>query len=148
MESVFKSVGILCICGYVSGILLNISSYNPTEKAIRLVAALYIITTIVSPIKHISFNDSFINNFSEYTEKNDIAQFVIQEAVYSLENTTREKLDRKNISYSSVKVHIHEQGNSLNLDKIEIIGTNRRQHSQIYELLEDTVTADKINLGV
>ena len=147
MESIFKIIGTLCLCGYITGLLMNFTTVTYTQKAVRLVCALYIITTVIMPIGTADFDFSA----EEFAEKSALQQqaeeYVLSTAEDNMENDIKNLLDVKNISYTQLNVHINKQKDSLAVGSVEIYGINTSDRQKVIQLLENTVSQDKILFG-
>lgn len=135
METIIKSVGMLCTTAYITGILTNFIPLDYTAKAVRLTVAVYILSSLLIPAGNMYYEYGFSNvNVEDYTEK--AREYVTRQTEIQLENNISKQLDKKNIAYNSVNVHIHKQNGRLEIEKIYIDGVPSRQHSAVYSLLE------------
>ncbi len=135
METIIKSVGILCTTAYLTGILTNFIPMDFTVKAIRLTVAVYILTSLLIPAGNLDFEYGLSDVIVEdYTEK--AREYVTHQTEIQLENSISKQLDEKNIAYNSVNVHIHKQNDMMEIEKIYIGGVPSRQHNAVYSMLE------------
>lgn len=147
MDSIYRMIGTLCICGYITGLLMNFTTTNHTQKAIRLTAALYIITAIMAPVENFDF-DIETENLTDITFlQKQSEDFVISAAATEIEKEIAERFTEKNISYKAVSVHIHKQNENLSVEQIDIKGIRNSDKQLIYSLLEDIAEQDKIIFG-
>ncbi len=143
MESIYKSVGILCMYAYITGIVCNLSGVNSNGKYLKLICSLYIIIVAFSPVSGIEF--SFEYPGTVQIETSDTAdEYVIKQAVTNIENIICERLNKENISYSFVKVHIHKQTAGLSISQVDIYGSGNNEKDRIINLLDDITSKEKI----
>ncbi len=135
METIIKSVGMLCTTAYLTGILTNFIPMDYTAKAVRLAVAVYILSSLLIPAVALDYEYGLSDVIVEdYTEK--AREYITRQTELQLENNISKQLDEKNIAYNSVNVHIHKQNERLEIEKIYIDGVPSRQHSAVYSLLE------------
>ncbi|MBQ8603328.1 MAG: hypothetical protein IJ410_00595 [Oscillospiraceae bacterium] len=146
MNNFFRIAGVLCLCGYVTGILTYFIPINQTEKSVRLVIILYIIS--------VAFNQELnLPSFSgiDFPDETQISaeadSYVIEMAEENLENTVKERLSEKNISYTELDVHINKQTDKLFIDKIYIYGADNINIEKAKSALSDILSQESIISG-
>ncbi len=144
MDVLLKSIGMLCTLGYVTGLLINLTPANHTQKAIRLVAVLYILSSVLYPLQSISLDFEYLDT-ENYDIKTDAQDYVIEQSAYKIKNIILQRLNEKNISYTDIIVHINKQNDGLQISGISLYGIAEKE--QTANLLQDITTADKINFG-
>ena len=134
MESIHKTIGLLCITGYITGILSEFVPSGYTRKAIRLTIAVYIIASVFIPLgttfDWLDFQFSDTEDYSGYAEN-----YVIEKAGNQLESTISQTLSDKNISYNQIDVHIHKQSEGLQIENIYIYGVDVNQKAAVQNIL-------------
>jgi len=134
MESLYRTIGLLCITGYITGILSEFIPSGYTRKAIRLTVVIYIITSLFIPLEdftglyNFQYNDT--EDYSVYAEN-----YVIEKAAEELERTISRSLTDKNISYNQIDVHIHKQSEGLQIESIYIYGVDNIQKPYVESIL-------------
>ena len=143
MENLYRSAGVLCIIGYISGLMLNLVNTTQTQKAIRLVTALYIISVTftgfdyVEPLKFAEIEDVVVKREAADEE-------IINYAAEYLCNDIENLLYEKNIDYDDVTVHINKQTGKAEISEITIYGAENESKDEILFLLSDTYKQDII----
>lgn len=139
MEQLQHITGIMCLLIMIVGIIKEIGSFTSTEKLIKLVAAIYIITAFFKIINNsqleLSFNIDNKDAISIYNTE-QLKADVIKETETRLEDIVKKRLDEKNISYNSLSVHILEQDNNVVIDKI-VIDCDEKYITAVRECLYD-----------
>ncbi len=120
--NIIKFIGTLSVIGYILGILYNFVDFSYTQKAIRLTAALYIITALISPLEYSDFNIDIDSLQLEVYSRQESVEFVLESAAAQLEQKIKNILDEKNIAYTDISVHINKQSEKISVDYIEIYG--------------------------
>ena len=135
MNTVYKIVGSICITTYVLGLVTNLVDLNYTQKAVKLTFALYFLTVVLIPLKDIDVNFDEIK-YATQNVQNNAEDYVIHSSEQRLENCVKQILDKENISYSDVNVHINEQSDGIYLDYIKIYGVNEKSRAKVEDILE------------
>ena len=145
MENILKATSTLCILAYITGLVSNMVNINHTQKSIRLVCALYIISSLTFNKPSYNSDYNYFPEIENTTIKNDAVEFVISETENSMETSIKNELTSKNISYTDVVVHIHKQSDRLEIQDICIYGTNEYDKNDAINLL--SIYTDNIIFG-
>ena len=137
MNSIFKITGSLCTMVYILGLLCNLTDITYTQKTIRLTIAVYIIVSVLIPMKNMDFDFKFSENINLADVNADIEEYVVLHAETNLRQSIINELDNKKISYSDVLVHINKQSNSVYVDSIEFYGISDNDKHLISQLFEN-----------
>ena len=144
METLQKIIGILCITGYVTGLLSEFIPAAYVNKAIRLTVALYIISNAIIPLNNL-FDIFEISITESVAYSDEVEIFIIENTEKELEKKISQELDNKNISYYDVDVNIHKQSESLQIEKINVYGIADNQKAEAEKVLayyENVVIGD------
>jgi len=144
MESVYKSIAMLCLIAYISGVLLNFSSTNYTAKAVRLVVALYIITAFCSPVTDIDIPELKTETIEISIQQTE--NYVIEKAENNLADYICRLLNEQNISYTDVRTHINKQREKLEIDGITISGVRKEYFDDVTHIMKKADVAQYVHL--
>jgi len=144
MESVYKSIAMLCLIAYISGVLLNFSSTNYTAKAVRLVVALYIITAFCSPVTDIDIPELKTETIEISIQQTE--NYVIEKAENNLADYICRLLNEQNISYTDVRTHINKQREKLEIDDITISGVSKEYFDDVTHIMKKADVAQYVHL--
>ncbi len=145
MITIFKSIGMLCILVYSMGIMTNLVPDTYTRKAIKLAVSAYIILSVILSFENfetVLYQED--TGYYSYTEQ--AVDYVKTEAEEIIEKDISEKLSEKSITYNSVSVHINEESDFLQIDKICVYGVPPERQSSaenIIGLNEKVIFGDK-----
>ncbi len=146
MDRIIKAIGVLCMCGYITGLLVQFVPVNKTEKSIRLVVTLYIISVVLSPVSFESgYEGTVIPDIS--TVQADSSIYVIDALETETEKILSERLQEKNICYTGLNVHINKQTDKLYIDNILIYGADSENMEKARAALSDVLSSEKIISG-
>ena len=146
MNGLLKAAGVLCLCGYITGIVTNLIPLNQMEKSVRLVTVLYIISVVFSQkIEYSKFLYVDLNDRETISQSADT--YVIEMAEAELENNIAEILNEKNIAYSEVSVHINKQTDKIQIDKVYIYGSDSDNYRNAKAVLSDILPQECIVQG-
>ena len=134
MSAIYKLVGSICITTYILGLMTNLVDLNYTQKAVKLAFALYFLTVVLIPLKEINIDFGEIKYVTRSVQ-NDAGNYIISAAAQQIEKDVKNALDKENIAYSDVYVHIDEQSEYISLDYIKISGTDETNHSEIRDMI-------------
>ena len=146
MGDMFRGIGLLCLYGYVTGLILNIIDVSYTGKAIRLVVVLYIISNVITPLKTVELKIDTDIFPAENKVADESERYILTETAKKIEQIICSRLDEKNISYTTVDVHINEEEDGFNISDITIYGAST-DIMNIKRFLNDIVSEDKIKSG-
>ena len=135
MSEVYKLVGSICITTYILGIVANLVDLNYTQKAVKLVFALYFLTVVLMPLKDVEFDFDEIK-YETQNLQTDVTEYIICSASQSIENDVKQALGKENIAYSDVYVHIDEQSAGISLEYIKIYGVSENNHIKVKDMLD------------
>lgn len=136
MELLYKFIGVLCLTGYISGVLSEFIPAEYTRKTIRLTVAIYIISNFFILFGN-SYNLIKIQNVDSEDYSIEAENYVIESSEKELEKFIAQTLKSKKISYNRIEVHIHKQSEGLQIDSINIYGVDDTQKNMVKELLSD-----------
>ena len=136
MELLYKFIGVLCLTGYISGVLSEFIPAEYTRKTIRLTVAIYIISNFFILFGN-SYNLLKIQNVDSEDYSIEAENYVIESSEKELGKFIAQTLKSKKISYNRIEVHIHKQSEGLHIDSINIYGVDNTQKNMVKELLSD-----------
>ncbi|MBR5806501.1 MAG: hypothetical protein IKY30_06995 [Oscillospiraceae bacterium] len=136
MELLYKFIGVLCLTGYISGVLGEFIPAEYTRKTIRLTVAIYIISNFFILFGN-SYNLLKIQNVDSEDYSIEAENYVIESSEKELGKFIAQTLKSKKISYNRIEVHIHKQSEGLHIDSINIYGVDNTQKNMVKELLSD-----------
>jgi len=146
MEKIVKVIGALCMCGYITALLVQFVPVNKTEKSIRLVVTLYIISVSLSPISiDYDYPKPFLPEISTVQEDSEIYFNDLLKA--ETEKILSDRLTEKNICYTGMDVHINKQTDKLYIDSILICGADSENIEKARAALSDVLSPDRIISG-
>lgn len=146
MDGIVKRTGCLCIVGYIMGLVMNMAPMNSLQKSIRLAGALYIITAVFVPLSDIQFDFSIPDRQRDSVRQSRYS-YIVDRTREEIEFRVCVRLDEKNISYESVRVHIHEQSDKIYLQSVNIAGVPEADRSRVVSALEEIAEKEKIVFG-
>ncbi len=132
--------------GYIMGLVMNMVPMNSLQKSIRLAGALYIITAVFVPLSDIQFDFSIPDRQRDSVRQSRYS-YIVDRAREEIEFRVCVRLDEKNISYESVRVHIHEQSDTIYLQSVNIAGVPEADRSRVVSALEEIAEKEKIVFG-
>ena len=136
MELLYKFIGVLCLTGYISGVLGEFIPAEYTRKTIRLTVAIYIISNLFILFGN-SYNLLKIQNVDSEDYSIEAENYVIESSEKELGKFIAQTLKSKKISYNRIEVHIYKQSEGLQIDSINIYGVDNTQKNMVKELLSD-----------
>ena len=134
MSAIYKIVGSICITTYILGLVANLVDLNYTQKAVKLVFTLYFLMVILIPLKDVDFDIGEMIYEIQNVQTNS-ENYIISSTIQRIENDVKQALDKENISYSDVYVHIDKQSDGIYLDYIKICGANEGNYSDIRNVI-------------
>ena len=148
MNTIFKAIGTLCIIAYITGLVSNMVEINHTQKAIRLVCAIYIISSlfIYSPKNEYREIDTTID-YNQSSVQNDTFDYIIQKTEKTVEDDIKKALDENFISYTDVKVHIYKQSEGIDISDITIYGVSDEDQNLALQSIGNVTSEEKIIFG-
>ncbi len=146
MDNIIKAAGVLCMCGYITGLQVQFVPLNKTEKSLRLVVTLYIISAVFSPAE-LKFSTPEIDLPATDYIQNDADEYVINELTNQTEEILSQRLSEKNICYTDIDVHINKQTDKLYIDQIIIYGADNENMAKSKDILSDVLNKDYIISG-
>ena len=102
MELLYKFIGVLCLTGYISGVLSEFIPAEYTRKTIRLTVAIYIISNFFILFGN-SYNLLEIQNVDSEDYSIEAENYVIESSENELEKFIAQRLKSKKISYITAK---------------------------------------------
>ena len=135
MSTIYKIVGSICITTYILGLVTNLVDLNYTQKAIKLVFALYFLTVVLVPLKDMDFDFSEIK-YETQNVQSDAEDYIVSSAAKRIEDEVKKVLNKENIAYSDVYVHIDEQSAGICLEYIKICGVSGNNHIKVKDMLD------------
>ncbi|MBR5520794.1 MAG: hypothetical protein IKU54_02250 [Oscillospiraceae bacterium] len=146
MDNILKTVGILCLCGYITGIFTDIIPMGKNEKSVRLVIVLYLIITIFDsdinfPGIDFGYEKNIIPN-SPYEES-----YVIDKAKEKIEAQIIERLNQESICYSNIELHINKSEDGFYIDQLYLWGVDSEKLNYAKGILGDIIPAESIVSG-
>lgn len=150
MKSITQAIGVLCISGYIMGLLMNMVQITYTQKVVRMVVAMFIIITIFKPVRELAPNSldaiAYGQNITVETGQNALEN-IVTSAQTQIESTIKLRLDEKKIGYDNISVHIYEQEAGLTVSKIEVFGAEESLQADIVNILSDIAQKEVIIFG-
>lgn len=148
MDGIFKAIGTLCIIAYITGLVSNMVEINHTQKAIRLVCAIYIISSLViyNPKNEYREIDTVIY-YDETSIQNDTFDYIIQKTEKNIEDDIKKALDKNFISYTGVKVHIYKQSEGIDISDITVYGVSDENQNLALQSIGNITSEEKIIFG-
>lgn len=150
MKSIAQAVGVLCISGYIMGLLMNMVQITYTQKVVRMVVAMFIIITIFKPVRELepdSFDAIAYSHNIAYDTGQEAVQNIVSSAALQIQDIIKKRLDDKKIGYEAVGVHIYEQEGALSIGEVEISGAETENQGEIVQLIQDIAPKELINFG-
>lgn len=147
MEYIYKIVGTLCIFGYISGILVNITPTEKAGKAVRFACVLIVLSAVLSHSMEAELNiDTPVTTDITYIKRQS-EEYIIQKAESEVESILVKRLLSKNISYSSLSVHIYKENSNISVKQVSVYGLDNDERQTVKNLFSDVVPEDKIIFG-
>ena len=150
MESLTAAAGVLCVSVFVVGILYEMGCFVATAKIIRFVTAIIITITVLKSfnsidkikIKTENYSDIYSNAYQQ-----NLKEMIMENTRQELEKIIKSRLEEKNISYKSVKVHILEQNGNVTVDTI-YIDCDKKSQTAVKQCIQDILAEDaKLVIG-
>ncbi len=148
MNTILKAIGALCIMAYITGLVSNMVEINQTQKAIRLVCTIYIISSLVVRIpntKYLEVNNML--NYSNESVSDNTFDYIIDKTEKIVENDIEKVLDENFISYTNVNVHIHKQSEGIDISDVTIYGVSDKDQSLVLQIISSVTNEEKIIFG-
>ena len=142
MEHISTVTGVVCVSVFAVSVLYSFGCFSATEKVVKFVISLYLLTVFIKSITDTRFE--FKTNFNGLTAYSgsytiDFTDIVLEETETNLEQTIKQRLDEKNISYKQISVHILEENEYLTADKI-IVQCSEKDVGAVRECIKDMIS--------
>ena len=144
METVYRTIGVLCVTAFVSGLLLNIVNITYMQKVVRMILVMSIISAVFfngSKPAYKLFYKGTESGISDY-EIQESEEYVLQQAETEIENRLSDELNVKNLSYYDIEVNINKENGIVQISDITIYGAENEK--DIRTLLSDTVSRERL----
>ena len=150
MEDFISTIGVFCVLIFIIGLLYECGCFATTEKTIRFVVAICMVSITVKSFYNIDFTNistsDYINTL-HYDNYEILKKEIINTAKNNIETEIKRRLDEKNISYNYLELHILEENEDVKIDTINIVCSDEYSND-IYACLKDIISdSTKIIIG-
>lgn len=146
MEQIARITGVMCLVIMVVSFINNLGGFACTEKVIKFVTAIIVVALFFKTVNNTQIELHFDNYNNSNISTDDevyLKYILVEQTAHMLEETVKNRLDEKNISYNTVSVHILEQNNNLIADRI-IVDCNKDCENTVKECLQDIISAETV----
>ena len=126
VSSILLGVGFACTLG---GIVHILSPGGSTERLLRLLITLFILVSILSPLRE-NFRDFFTEKTPEI-ETDFAAEIVLENAKKAVENSAKNVLQKYGFSNAEIEVKMQTKNGEAHTEIFRIIGVDGEKKQEI-----------------